>query len=151
MDPSRSKAKPAFISIWANLRYQQSLAASQNDGKMGSKETSDAFGLDFRPEWQLPSFRFVDFAPAAIAHFPADVLESYVCFGLGAVIRCVLHERQLWAVPVGDMGLPCASIGRCLSSPDRRMLRGRRTAAPRMTGRPNGHETLFINDTYFYR
>jgi hypothetical protein len=97
MDPSRSKAKPAFISIWANLRYQQSLAASQNDGKMGSKETSDAFGLDFRPEWQLPSFRFVDFAPAAIAHFPADVLESYVCFGLGAAVKRVLHQRQLWA------------------------------------------------------
>lgn len=54
---------------------------------LGSKETSDAFDLVFRPEWQLPSFRFVDFAPAAIAHFPDDVLENYVCFGLGAVIR----------------------------------------------------------------
>jgi hypothetical protein len=82
--------------VWIRA-WQQTSVQHEALITLGSKETSDAFGLVFQPEWQLPNFRFVDFAPAAIAHFPADVLESYVCFGLIADIRCAPHQRQLCA------------------------------------------------------
>jgi hypothetical protein len=69
------------------------------NGHNGLDSSHLAVSISFLcPERLLFKFRLVDFAPAAKGCHSTNVLESNACFGLGAVIRCKIDQRQPWAV-----------------------------------------------------